>query len=242
MNLVIDVGNTLVKTAVFDQNNIVSFKSNDELSVDGINAILDQFPGIKSCIIGTVRKLPAGIKNWLPGHIRLLILDPKTPLPLKHIYRTFETLGADRISAVIAANQLYPGKNLLVIEAGTCITYDFIGADGVYRGGSISPGISLRFAALHNFTDKLPLIEPVKDPILIGNSTESSIRSGVINGLKAELKGIISNYDDNYENLIVILSGGYMDYFDKTLKNNIFAVPNIVLTGLNIILEFNDKN
>jgi type III pantothenate kinase len=164
------------------------------------------------------------------------------PLPVVIDYHTPDTLGTDRIAAVVAAHNLYPDKNILVVETGTCITYDFIDAEGIYRGGSISPGLGLRFSALHNFTDKLPLIEPVKDAILIGKSTESSIQSGVINGLIAEVQGIISMYENNYEDLTIILSGGNLDYFDKILKNNIFAVPNIVLTGLNIILDFNDKN
>jgi len=242
MNLVIDVGNTLVKIAVFDRSKIISINSYDDITEDIVNDFLNKFPGVKACIIGSVRDLSIDLKNSLQGKIRCLFLGPETPLPIKHKYTTIETLGADRIAAVAAANKGYPGKNLLVIEAGTCITYDFIDAEGIYYGGSISPGIGLRFAALHNFTDKLPLIEPVKDPVLIGNSTESSIQSGVINGIKAELQGIISGYENNYKNLIIIISGGNVDYFDKNLKNNIFAVPNIVLTGLNTILEFNDKN
>ena len=136
---------------------------------------------------------------------------------------------------------MFPGKNALLIETGTCITYDFIDSDGLYHGGGISPGIRLRFKALHTFTDKLPLIEPEKDPALIGDTTENAILSGVINGVKAEVSGLISSYESNYENLTIILSGGDLVYFDKNLKNNIFAVPNIVLKGLNIILEFNDK-
>ena len=242
MNLVIDVGNTLVKIAVFDRGQIISIDSYNDINEDVVNDLLNKFHDIKACIVGSVRDLSIDLKSTLPEKIRCLFLGPETPLPIKHEYTSIETLGADRIAAVVATNKAYPGKNLLVIEAGTCITYDFIDAKGIYYGGSISPGIGLRFAALHNFTDKLPLIEPVKDPALIGNSTESSIQSGVINGIKAELLGIISGYENNYKNLTVIISGGNLDYFDKNLKNNIFAVPNIVLTGLNTILEFNDKN
>ena len=242
MNLVIDIGNTLIKIAVFDRGQIISIDSFNDIDEDVVNDLLNKFPGVKACIVGSVRDLSINLKSILPEKIRCLFLGPETPLPIKHEYASIETLGADRIAAVVAANKAYPGKNLLVIEAGTCITYDFIDAKGIYYGGSISPGISLRFAALHNFTDKLPLIEPVKDPVLVGNSTESSIQSGVINGIKAELQGIISGYENNYKNLTVIISGGNLDYFDKNLKNNIFAVPNIVLTGLNTILEFNDKN
>ncbi len=241
MNLVIDVGNTLVKMAIFDQDKIIQIRTHASLDPAAINSTLKQFPATKACIIGSVRDLPDNIREQISIPIPLHILDYKTKLPIKHRYTTFNTLGVDRIAGVVAANHLFPGKNILLIEAGTCITYDLIDSGGIYLGGSISPGIHLRFAALHNFTDKLPLIEPEKDPVLIGNSTETSIRSGVINGVKAELRGIISSYEENYENLTVILSGGNLDYFDKNLKNNIFAVPNIVLTGLNIILAFNDK-
>jgi type III pantothenate kinase len=171
-----------------------------------------------------------------------MVLGPDTPLPVRHKYKTFDTLGPDRIACVVAANKLYPGKDVLLVETGSCITFDFIDADGCYHGGGISPGLNMRFRALHTFTDKLPLIEPESAPALIGDSTKTSILSGVINGIKAEVEGIISRYESNYENLTIILSGGNLDYFDKNLKNNIFAVPNIVLTGLNIILEFNDKN
>jgi len=240
MNLVIDIGNTLVKMAVFDRREIIHHNTFSDIHLDEINATLSQFPDIDACIIGSVRKLPENLQDGLRKNISFHILDPESKLPITHEYRTFETLGADRIAGVVAANHLYPEKNVLLIETGTCITYDLIDAHGVYRGGGISPGIRLRLAALHNFTDKLPLVEPVSDPVLVGNTTEASIRSGVINGVKAEVSGIISQYEGDYENLTIILSGGNLEYFDKNLKNNIFAVPNIVLTGLNIILEFND--
>ncbi len=242
MNLVIDVGNTLVKMAVFDRENIIHHNTFSDIQAETINKTLEQFPDITGCIIGSVRKLPLGLVDNISARISPHILGPETKLPITHQYKTFDTLGADRIAGVVAARHLYPGKRVLLIETGTCITYDLIDESGVYHGGGISPGIHLRFAALHNFTDKLPLVEPQSDPALIGNSTEASIQSGVINGIKAEVRGIIAEYERDYENLTIILSGGNLDYFDKNLKNNIFAVPNIVLTGLNIILEFNDKN
>ena len=242
MRLVIDVGNTLVKIAIFDGDEIISINKYKDLSIDAVENLSKQHHNIHSVIIGSVRSLPIEFEEHFGDHIPLTILSHQTHLPIAINYQTPASLGTDRIAAVVAANHLYPGKDLLVIETGTCITYDFIGADGVYHGGSISPGIELRFSALHNFTDKLPLIKPVKDPVLTGTTTEASIQSGVVNGLIAEIQGIISMYESNYENLTVILSGGNLDYFDKNLKNNIFAVPNIVLRGLNIIQDFNDKN
>ena len=241
MRLAIDVGNTLVKIAIFDRDEIIFFNKYKDLDIEIIETLLQQY-NIRSLIIGSVRDLQAGLTEHFYNHVPLIILSHQTPLPIVINYKTPSSLGVDRIAAVVAANHMYPGKNLLVIETGTCITYDFINAEGIYHGGSISPGIGLRFSALHNFTDKLPLIEPVRDVVLTGTTTKTSIQSGVINGLIAEIQGIISMYESNYDNLTIILSGGDLDYFDKNLKNNIFAVSNIVLTGLNIIQAFNDKN
>ena len=242
MNLVIDAGNTRVKTAVFSDGEIIHLFSRPGLDPSSVQDALNRFPGIRKCIIGSVRTFPEEVLAGIKSMVDTSILEPGTQLPITHKYKTIETLGADRIAGVVAVNEMYPDKNVLLIEAGSCITYDFIDVSGEYYGGGISPGIRLRFKALHTFTDKLPLIEPERNPELIGNTTENSILSGVINGIQAEVQGIISRYETNYENLTIILSGGDLDYFDKILKNNIFAVPNIVLTGLNIILEFNDKN
>ena len=241
MNLVIDIGNTLVKMAIFERQEIIHHSNYPEINISAIHKLKKDFPEIKKCIIGSVRTISAELRNEIHEAVDTLILEPGTRIPITHDYKTFETLGADRIAGVVAVNNMFPGKDALLIETGTCITYDFIDSRGVYRGGGISPGIRLRFKALHTFTDKLPLIEPERDPALIGNSTEHSILSGVINGIRAEVQGIISRYEGNYENLTIILSGGDLDYFDKNLKNNIFAVPNIVLRGLNIILDFNVK-
>ena len=242
MNLVIDLGNSLLKIAVFDQHEMVFVERYMDPDPAIVQKVLNHYPKIKACIIGAVRETPENVSALIKNQVPLIILNAETPLPISLDYQTPDTLGADRIAAVTAANHLFPGKNLLVIEAGTCITYDFIDSNGIYLGGSISPGIGLRFSALHNFTDKLPLVKAKQHPELIGKSTESSIQSGVIIGAIAEFQGIISMYEHNYDNLTIIISGGDLNYFDKNLKNNIFAVPNIVLTGLNIILDFNDKS
>ncbi|MDT8392796.1 MAG: type III pantothenate kinase [Bacteroidales bacterium] len=242
MMLAIDVGNTLSKLAVFDRNEIIFIQKEERLSATSIRQLFNQYQDIRSVIVASVKDPEEPYQPLFPEGIPLIILNHNTPLPIKIDYDTPETLGMDRLSAVVAAHHLFPGKNALVIESGTCITYDLIDAKGFYRGGSISPGIDLRFKALHNFTGKLPLVKPVKDAVLTAKSTETSIQSGVMNGIIAEINGIISVYDGIYENLTVILSGGNLDYFDKNLKNNIFAVPNIVLKGLNIIHNFNDKN
>jgi len=242
MRLAIDVGNTLTKLAVFDQDKMIALQRHQDLNKAILGDIFREYDQISAGILSTVRNTSADIIEYIADQISLICLTHQTRLPISIEYDTPETLGMDRIAAVVGARHLFPDKNLLVIETGTCFTYDFIDGNGVYRGGSISPGMELRFTALHNFTDKLPLVEPVKDVALTGKTTETSIQSGVINGLIAEIQGVIAMYEGNYEKLTIILSGGKLDYFDKNLKNNIFAVPNIVLTGLNIILDFNDKN
>jgi type III pantothenate kinase len=140
----------------------------------------------------------------------------------------------------VGANLYFPNQDVLVIDAGTCIKYDFVNKANAYLGGSISPGLQMRFKALHTLTEKLPLVQPVLNvDYLIGSSTEEAILSGVLNGCIAEIDGIIQQYKSNYKNLKVVLSGGDSIYFDKTLKNSIFASPNIVLEGLNAILDYN---
>jgi len=168
-----------------------------------------------------------------------IILDNQTPLPIKNNYQTPETLGKDRLAAVTGAYQLYPGQNVLVIDAGTAVTYDFINHKGEYAGGSISPGLTMRFRALHTFTTRLPLLQAEEISYLTGCNTRESILSGVMNGLRIEIDGIIDQYSILWPSFQVILTGGDAKYFEKILKNSIFASPNLVITGLKLILDYN---
>jgi type III pantothenate kinase len=164
---------------------------------------------------------------------------PETPVPIKNNYHSPLTLGADRLAAAVAAHDLYADKDVLVIDAGTAITYEFITKDGTYQGGGISAGVSLRLKSLNAFTSRLPLVEAHFPEFLIGRNSEESILSGVMNGIRAEMDGIIQEYKQLYPELIILFTGGDMFYFEKKLKNDIFATPNLVLTGLNLILEYN---
>lgn len=152
---------------------------------------------------------------------------------------TPETLGKDRLAAVIAASNIFPGSDLLVIDAGTAITYDFINKDREYHGGSISPGINMRFKALNTFTGRLPLIDPEPFDQLIGLNTHEAILSGVMNGARYEMNGIIEDYQLKFPHLKTILTGGDAIYFDKKLKSNIFVSSNLVILGLKLILKYN---
>ena len=162
-----------------------------------------------------------------------------TPIPIENLYLTKDTLGVDRLANAVAANSIFPQRNVLVVDCGTCVKYDFVNHKNQYLGGSISPGLQMRFKALNQFTGKLPLLKPEAHPSLIGDSTETAITSGVINGLVAEIKGVIKSYTSIYENLTVILTGGDASFFDKELKSNIFVEPNLTLIGLNEILRYN---
>lgn len=169
----------------------------------------------------------------------MLYVDSSVLLPFCVAYETPETLGSDRIAGVAGAYSLYPAQNCLVINAGTCLTTDFIGKNAVYEGGSISPGINMRFKALNTFTARLPLVEE-KDPVtLTGKSTSEAIKSGVVNGMLAEIKGMIDFYRLVYPDCRIIITGGDSFFFDRNLKADIFAVPELVLIGLNFILEYN---
>ncbi len=179
------------------------------------------------------------IDDFLERHFFYIRLSHKTELPIINKYATPKTLGKDRLAGVVAASALYAKKNVLVIDAGTCITFDFINNDREYLGGSIHPGITMRFKALNNFTDKLPLIKRSSDFELIGNSTEKAILTGVLYAVLKEIQGMIEDYMGKYNDLTIIFTGGDASFFVSRLKNKIFAHPNLVLEGLNEILRYN---
>jgi len=187
----------------------------------------------------------------LKSYANTLFLNKDTSLPFENSYETPKTLGADRICNAAGAVHEFPGKNVVVIDMGTCITLDMITAERQYLGGSISNGIEMRFQALNTFTENLPLIahDDSKFPDLIGRSTEDSIRSGVINGVLSELMGMIDMYNQKYPSLHILLTGGDAKFVERSLhdqvdskKNEIFADPNLVHIGLNAILNFNVKH
>ncbi|MFC2100887.1 type III pantothenate kinase [Bacteroidota bacterium] len=241
MKLILDFGNTLQKVALFQEKKLIHQETFKNISLQNIIDIIYNYPTVQSAILSSVIDYPSEINDYLKSYFYFIELSHHTPVPVINKYQSPETLGKDRIAAVVAANNMYHSKNVLVIDAGSCITYDMINSKNEYLGGSISPGIDMRFRSLHNFTDKLPLVNSREPISLTGVSTQEAILSGVLNGVCEEMRGIIHNYNEKYHDLITILSGGDMIYFDKCLKNNIFAVSNIVIAGLNIILDFNVK-
>ena len=240
MNLVIDIGNTAAKIAVFDGEELIDISYEPQHSLDSLKEISQRFP-LRQGIIASVISLTDVMLQQLNGlNIRMIHLTAKTPIPINNLYKTPQTLGVDRLAAVIAAHTSSPQLDALVIDAGTCITYDYINKNGDYLGGNISPGVNMRLKALHAFTDKLPLISPEGEILEWGNTTETAIRAGVIHGIQQEMEGYIRLAEKRSTNLSVFLTGGDSVYFDTIKKNTIFADKYLVLKGLNRILSYND--
>ncbi len=242
MNLVIDIGNTKVKAAVFESDTIKASYVFDEINfAEELTTILVNHP-ISNCILSSVTTtITNDFLNKKLQQLFFIILSPATKLPFKNLYQTPTTLGMDRVALVAAAVSLFPHKNTLIIDAGTCITFDFIDLNNEYRGGAISPGIEIRYKALHDHTSKLPKLVKKEIFDLTGRSTSESIHSGVINGVINEIDGVIAQYKQEFDDLTVVLTGGDTKFLSKQLKNSIFANQNFLLHGLNKILTFNNR-
>lgn len=234
MNLIIDIGNTLVKYAIFNDDKLVELLKTSEVEDEKINTLIKEFD-VKKVIISSVRKE----MNWNLD-VEVIYLSFKTNLPITLNYKTPETLGKDRIANIVAVSEEYPNNNALVIDAGTCITYDFINKDKEYFGGRISPGLEMRYKSLNEFTELLPQLSISGESKFIGDDTDSSILSGVEQGVLAEVDSLISGFRKENEDLIVIVTGGDTFFFENAFKNSIFADENLVLRGLNIILKYNE--
>mgnify|MGYP001824650365 CR=1 FL=1 len=242
MNLIIDVGNSRVKLAVYSDKGLICKKIvSVENLINSSNSLLSQYPSIDAAIVSSVGKIKPKELKWLQKKLEVIILSHKTKIPFKNKYSTPTTLGVDRMALVSASVEKYPDKNVLIIDAGTCITYDFITSDNIYLGGAISPGIRTRYRSLNNLTSNLPLLETKTPRNIIGRSTAGSIHSGIIFGIEKEIDGVIEEYQKNYRDLTVILTGGDVKLLSKRLKSSIFANSNFLLEGLNYILEFNKK-
>ncbi|HET6225014.1 MAG TPA: type III pantothenate kinase [Bacteroidia bacterium] len=241
MNLIIDIGNTRVKAAVFENNQLKEFfvfKTQEEL----LNAPLFSIYSITHCILGTVvNEIDAFVKA-LKTRTDVLLFTSETPTPIKNLYKTAHSLGSDRLAAAVGGNFLFPNKNILIIDAGTCIKYNLVTAQNEYIGGAISPGLNMRFKALHTFTSRLPLLELDENSnVLVGTTSNESILSGIQNGAVAEVQGFIQAYKEMYDDITVVISGGDVNFFEKRLKKPIFADSFLILKGLNAILEYNLK-
>jgi len=238
MNLAIDIGNSQVKIGLFENDSLIECSRIKMLSLDFIENLFSKYE-IQNTIVSTVSEFNESVKSFLQNHSSLLILSQDTSLPIITKYKTPETLGNDRIAAAVGAYSLHPNKNILIIDIGSCLTMDILSENSEFLGGSISPGIDLRLKALHQYTGKLPTVKKQPIDYLIGTGTNESILSGVINGIAAEINGIIKQYQTEFKDLIILTTGGDSKFFETYIKSNIFAVPNLVLIGLNKILQHN---
>jgi type III pantothenate kinase len=241
-HLVIDIGNSSQKIAVFEQHNLLHTEITTSLDSKKLAQILAQYPCSHS-IISSVNQEVAAAEQYLAKQNTYIRFTAGTPNPIHNQYQSPETLGLDRLATMVAVSALFPKQNTLVIDAGTCITYDMLDAQANYFGGSISPGIRMRFRALHEFTGRLPLIPFSPEPIdLVGIDTPTALQSGVVNGITAEVEAIITQYQETHPQLNVVFCGGDAIFFDNRLKNSIFAsnsscIPHLVLIGLNEIIH-----
>lgn len=240
MNLVIDAGNSFIKFGIFQHSTLIIKKIDVKKNfLQTIATLLVQYPGVTQAIISSVAQIPKDTLTTLKKTIPVFVLDHHAKIPFQNTYTTPLTLGIDRIALTSAAVINYPQQHVLVIDAGTCITYDFKTKDEIYLGGAIAPGITLRYKSLHTHTANLPLLYPKNAKNITGKNTHDAIHSGVIYGVQHEIDGIISTYCNTYPDLTVILTGGDAHFLSKRLKNTIFANSDFLLEGLNYLLAFN---
>ena len=240
MNLIIDEGNTAFKLALFDADKKVKSRSFEPEEREEMHSFIsDHLSQIKYVIVSSVVNKGLDLSRYKFNELRLNHL---TPLPLLNKYATPETLGKDRIANAVAAWTLNPNQNSLVIDMGTCIKYDLVAANGEYLGGNIAPGIKMRFRALHQFTDQLPLLTAKEIEFAYGVDTNTSIYQGVQQGVFHEINGFIRRYSHQYPGLTIFMTGGDTNFFDKPFISDIFADSDLTLRGLNKILSYNVKN
>ena len=240
MNLIIDIGNTVAKLAAFDGERLLEVVYDCNRTLGQLAEFCRKYSFRRAMVASVIDFTPevAGRLERVPFPVRYL--DKDTPLPIYNLYETPHTLGYDRIAAVVGAWTQCPGRDLLVIDAGTCITYEFLDAAGRYHGGNISPGMQMRFKALHRFTGRLPLVEAEGRRLPVGKDTDTAIRAGVLQGMEFEIQGYIMAMKHKYPELLVFLTGGDGFSFDTSVKSIIFADKFIVLKGLNRILDYCD--
>ena len=240
MNLAIDIGNSRSKAAIFSSGELIERFAEENLSVQLLKELKSRFPKLDKVILSAVSGVSPEVTDYLKSAFSLyLALDPTTPVPIQNHYKTPETLGLDRLAAAIGAKELFPGKDLLVIDAGTALTFDLVERSGTFAGGNISPGLRSRFRSLYEFTHRLPLVEEQEHWPDIGQTTEEAIRAGVLNGMILEMDGNIDHFRKKLPGLQPVLTGGDALFFERRLKNAIFVKFEITLIGLNRILEHN---
>ncbi len=242
-NLVIDVGNSFVKAAVFNGNTIVYNQKTTELNTENVQQLIAQF-GVTNVIVSTVKDDTGIDESVIAKQVDYLKFSRETPIPISNQYETPDSLGLDRLAGMVAAHHLFANQEVMVIDAGTCITYDTVNEQGLYKGGSISPGIKMRLDAMHHFTAKLPWVSSdVSFSASFGRNSIEALQSGAFNGAVYEVEGFINRQIQKNSDSKLILCGGDSAFFDTKFKNSIFAnlilhEPNLVLIGLNTVVNY----
>jgi type III pantothenate kinase len=237
-SLIIDIGNSFIKCAVFRENEIVFYKRTKKLLVSDIKQLKSQF-GFEKAIYSSVRKNNPKFVQHLIQNYHLLELKHNTKIPIVNLYKTPKTLGLDRLAAAVGGNAKFPNQNVLIIDLGTCIKYDFVDKDACYQGGNIAPGLEMRLESMHILTARLPKVKRKYNEGLLGKSTTEALQNGAVLGIKCEIEHFIKTLTKKTGKLKVILTGGDSKYFGEILESKIFVLPDLVLTGLNEILLFN---
>lgn len=235
-DLIVDIGNTRIKVAVYEQGKLLSIDVLDK------SELADFFLSVENVgrkFYSSVGDSDGEVEKLLREKFDFTALSRKMKMPFTNSYKSKETLGLDRLALAAAAVKCYPNKNVLVIDAGTCITYDLVESDGSYQGGAISPGIEMRYKAMNHYTAGLPLlnVKPVNE--LLGKTTPECMHIGVEKGVVFEIDSMLDAYNQQYDNLTVVLTGGDTFHLEGQLKNTIFANPNFVLEGLECIMTYN---
>ena len=243
MILAVDVGNTRVKVAVFQNDTIFESFLFETISFEKkIKKIIKNNDLITHLVVASVGLIDKSVFFGLENSVKVHFVSHQDLFPFENKYQTPHTLGIDRMVLAAGAVLQYPNQNRLVIDAGTCVTYDFINQKNHYLGGAITPGLAMRYKALNQYTSKLPLLENEVPAFFIGDSTAQSIHSGVVNGLTFEIDGFIDQYKSLNSNFIIILTGGDAVFLAKRLKNTIFANSNFLLESLNQTFQYKIKN
>ena len=239
MNLAIDIGNSSCKAGVYStgKKKHVSFSGCRDSSM--VHDLIGAYD-IKKAILSNVRSdIPVFLDQLEAAGIYTLVLSDNTPLPFKLRYESPDTLGTDRLAAVAGAYSMFSSNNVLVIDAGTAVTYDMLGSDNVYIGGNISPGLDMRFRALNEFTGRLPLVSKGDSFSNLGVNTIDAIRSGVQAGLIFEINEYIRTLNIKYNDLKIIITGGDGKFLAGKVESAPILAPDLVLDGLNYILDYN---
>jgi type III pantothenate kinase len=240
MNLIIDRGNTLYKTAVIDGSDLKAAEAFKELSVSDLEKIFSKQRISKTILCSVGGKFEEDLIQYLKANTDCYSMDDDLTLPISLAYKTPDTLGKDRIASVVGALSCAKGRSVIVIDAGSCLCVDYADGNSVYRGGSISPGIGMKYRALHTFTANLPLLDLAKEEIVVcGAETQECIHSGVINGTLYEIEGFIDYYLQKDNTAEVVLTGGDAELIAKRLNRKVILDKHIVLKGLNVILNAN---